>query len=52
MVAGALLDLQNVKFLRIGRGVENVGGQVATAIKKAASIGQPLIQWQRQVGAL
>ena len=47
-----LLHLEDIKFLAIGGGVDNVRGQVATGIKNARRIGQPLAQRQREVGSL
>ena len=49
---GALLHFEDVKFLPIGDGIDDVGRQIAVAIKIAYEIGLPLTQRQCEVGAL
>lgn len=48
----ALLHLEDVKFLTVGGGIDDVGGQIAAAIEIAREIGLPLAQGQRNIGAL
>ena len=47
-----LLHLKDVKFLSVGGGVANAGGQITDAVEIARAIGLPLTQGQHEVGAL
>jgi hypothetical protein len=47
-----LLHFQDIKLLPVCYGVGNISGQVAVAVKIPGSVGRPLTQRQREVGAL